>query len=606
MHNIFIFFVGWFLMLTLPFHALSQQDYPNHRQLSERAQQLARSNQRLVSLESLTKTAGGKDIWLLSIGTGDLAQRPAIAIVGGVSGDHLLGSELALQFAEKLVADAANNAEVRALLDSVTFYVFPDMSPDAREQYVASLRYERLGNAKPSDLDRDGKVGEDPYNDLNGDGLITLMRVKDPNGSWMKLPEDERILVRAQPEKGQRGEYQVHSEGIDMDKDGQFNEDGEEGVFFNKNFTFKYPAFTRGAGEHAVSENETRAIADFLFAAKNVFAVVSFGPANNLSEPLRYNEREAAGRIPTAWQENDIKMNQLVSMAYNKSLKATGDNDLSAGGKAIPGGDGDFFQWAYFHYGRYSFSTPGWWVPPAADKGRAETGERADPGSPATPTPGAAAPQTPAVGRTETAAAMRRPGGPQGSATGTQQQTAASGKADAEVAFLKWAESQGIDDVFVPWTKIDHPDFPGTEVEVGGIKPHVMISPPYEMVSKITGLHTDFALQLAAMRPQVDILNVKTENLGNNLFRITADITNKGSLPTISQHGQRVRWVQKVVVRLTTATAQELISGKTVEVIDSIEGRSSTECSWLVRGKGRLTIRAGAENTGFKELTITL
>ncbi len=24
---------------------------------------------------------------------------------------------------------------------------------------------------------------------------------------------------------------------------------------------------------------------------------------------------------------------------------------------------GDFVQWAYFHYGRFSYSTPGWWAP---------------------------------------------------------------------------------------------------------------------------------------------------------------------------------------------------------------------------------------------------
>jgi hypothetical protein len=601
MHNKFLFFVGWFFLLTLPFHAVSQQDYPNHRQLSDHLQQMARNNPDIVNLKSLTKTHGGKDIWLVTVGRGTVTDRPAIAIVGGVSGDHILGTELATQFIEKLLAKANSDQNTSQLLDSITFYVFPDMSPDAREQYFAPIRYERLGNASPSDLDRDGKVGEDPYEDLNNDGMITLMRIKDPTGNWMKHPDDDRIMVKAQPEKGERGQYLVFSEGVDNDKDGQFNEDGEEGVYFNKNFSFKYPAFTRGAGEHAISEKETRAIADFLFAAKNIFAVISFAPANNLSEPLRYNERDASGRILTGWLEEDIKVNQMVSLAYNQNMKgkklpADNDNngqelpeehdtendidtddtkssppdnrplserlDLS-NGKGVPGSDGDFFQWAYFHYGRFSFSTPGWWIPATTDEAPGSRGSR------------------------------------DGNRTANQD-------SNPESEFLKWAEKENINDVFVPWTPVNHPDFPGKEAEVGGIKPFVKKNPPYELTETLATKHLEFVLSLASKRPVTEIMNVNTESLGNNLFRITVDVVNRGSFPTVSQLGQRNRWVQKTVVRITPSENQQLISGKVIEVIDVINAQSSLERSWLVRGKGNLIIRAGAEGTGFSEMNVNL
>ncbi len=601
MHNKILFFVGWLFLLTLPFHAVSQQDYPNHQQLSDHLQQMARNHPDIINLKSLTKTYGGKDIWLVTIGRGTVTERPAITIVGGVSGDRIAGTELATQFIEKLVARASNDRNISALLDSITFYVLPDMSPDAREQYFAPLQYERFGNAKPADLDRDGKVGEDPYNDLNNDGMITLMRIKDPTGNWMKHPADERVMVKAQPEKGERGQYLVFSEGIDNDKDGQFNEDGEEGVFFNKNFSFKYPAFTRGAGEHPMSEKESRAIADFLFEAKNVFAVISFGPANNLSEPLRYNERDASGRIPTGWLEEDIKINQMVSLAYNQHMKGNklpGDNDNNgqelpeehdteydidtdetkssppdnrplserldlSNGKGIPGSDGDFFQWAYFHYGRFSFSTPGWWIPATTDEA---------PGS-------------------------------RGSRNGNR---AANQDSNPELEFLRWAERENINDVFVPWTPISHPDFPGKEAEVGGIKPFVKKNPPYELTETLATKHLEFVLSLASKRPVTEIMNVNTESLGNNLFRITVDVVNRGSFPTVSQLGQRNRWVQKTVVRITPTENQQLISGKMIEVVDVINAQSSLERSWLVRGKGNLTIRAGAESTGFSEVSVSL
>ncbi len=516
--------------------------YRDHQQLTQKLRGLADKHPDLISLQTLGKTVGGKDIWLLSIGAGDITKKPAIAMVGGVSGDHLLGTEIALGFAERL-ALGVGQQDVRALLDSVTFYIVPDVSPDARAQFFAPLRYERFGNANPSDLDRDGRIGEDPYDDLNGDGLITLMRIKDPTGKWIKHPDDERVMVKANMEKGERGQYLVFSEGVDNDKDGQFNEDGEEGIFFNKNFTFDYPVFDRGAGEHPVSEIETRAIADFLFGAKNVFAVVSFGPANNLTHPLSFSERNASGRIITGWLEHDATINRMVSHTYHMHVQ-------SKGSSAVSGSPGDFFQWAYFHYGRFSFSTPGWWVPPAGDDGK------------------------PAE--------------------------------NAEVNFLRWAEKENIPDVFVPWTRVDHPDFPGQEAEVGGIAPFVMKNPPEQIIAGIADNHYGFLMHLAAMRPRLDIVNVKTEQLGRNLFRISVDIANTGAMPATSQLGQRVRWVQKPVVRLELDRRQELISGRTIDIIQELQGHSSTERSWLVRGGGTVTLRAGSESAGFKQIEIKL
>lgn len=534
-----VFYAESFAHTKQPAH----YDYSNHAQTTQRLQQLTNSFPNITNLQSLAKTDGGKDIWLLTIGTGDIENKPAIAIVGGVTGTHLLGSEIVLQMAGKLLA-GSGSAEIRNLLDSMSFYFFPDMSPDAREQYFRSLRYERLGNANPTDLDRDGRIGEDGYDDLNNDGLITMMRIKDPTGQWMPHPDDKRVMVKARPEKGERGMYLLYSEGIDNDKDGKFNEDGEEGVFFNKNFTFKYPHFTRGSGHHAVSEIETRAIADFLFEAKNVFAVLSFGEANNLTKPLSYNEREASARIPTGWAENDITINQMISHLYNKHL---GDQAP----KEAAGSDGDFFQWAYFHYGRHSFSTQGWTVP---------TPEKSD----------------------------------------------KEAIASDELNFLKWAEEKGLTDVFVPWTQVEHPDFPGRIVEVGGVKPHVMQNPPYAMVDSIAHKHFDFLLDVAALRPGIDLLNLKTEALGRNLHRVTIDVVNPGALPTASGIGERLRWMQKTVLRATPGENQTLISGKPVEVLGALSGRSSEERSWLVQGRGNFNLRVGSEASGFKTLSIDL
>ncbi len=537
-------------ILFSPFTAkvlVGQGEYPDHEQLTARLKKISESYPEYTTLESLVQTEGGKDIWVLSVGAGDLSSTPAIAVVGSTEGDHLLGTELALRFAEKLLEEYGKPGGKDGLLSDHSFYVFPDVSPDAREQFFAPLKYERKGNANSDFTDRFGNKLVHPYNDLNGDGMITFMRIKDPAGEWKTHPADERILVKAFGVEGEKGEYRLYREGVDFMKKERWY---EEGVHFNKNFSFNYPVFTSGAGEHAVSEKETRAIAGFLFDLKNVYATVSFGPANNLSQPLKYNESAASGRIISGILEEDAILNQMVSKKYNEitdTLLATGS----------PGSGGDFFQWAYFHYGRHSFSTPGWEVPSGENEG-----------SPV---------------------------------------KQSSGKdIDPKIEFLRWAEKENIDNVFVPWEQASHPLYPDLEIEVGGIAPYVMNNPPFHMTEQIAEDHYRFIVELAALKPAVEIFNFKTEKLGEGLYRISADIANTGVFPTVAKIGERLKWVQKTVVRLDAGNDQEIIGGKAVEVLSAIEGGGSESRNWLIRGKGELKLSAGAENTGYDEIIITL
>lgn len=542
MRSFLIIALAW-LMLSIPDIINAQQNYSDHAGITQRLQTLDRQHGNLTNLKSLTKTDGDKDIWLLTIGRGDIENRPAIAVVGGVEGSHILGIELAVQFAEKLLADSQHSA----LLDSVTFYVFPNLSPDASEQYFSSnLKYERSGNARITDDDRDGYSGEDGFNDLNGDGLITLFRVKDATGNWMPHPADNRVMIKADPNKGESGSWIVHSEGTDEDKDGQFNEDPPTGVHLNKNFSFRYPHFAPGAGEHAVSEKENRALLDFLFDAWNVYAVVTFSPNNNLTNPWRFNRAGIAQRIITGPYEADTEVMGMVSELYNGHVS----KDNAPSYELQPGG---FLEWGYFHYGRFSFSTPAWWAPKAA------------------------APS-----------AEERPDG-----------WVANSDNNPEVNFLRWAESEGLNDLFVEWQPVNHPDFPGKTVEVGGIKPFAMTTPPYSMITDIAQNHTDFIVDLANARPKLGFENMNVESLGNGLTRITVDIHNHGLFPSSTQLGTRTKWVRPINITMELGNNMELISGRPHQQIAKLDGDSNQTYTWLVRGRGTFKLTAGTPNSGF-------
>ncbi|HEY6506254.1 MAG TPA: M14 family metallopeptidase [Chitinophagaceae bacterium] len=526
----------------------AQTGYSNFSQQTNRINALVTSYPQLVKVRSLTKTTGSKDIWQVTISTGNTETKPAIVVIGGVEGNHVLGTELAIGFAENLLQGSTTDS-IKALLNKTTFYIFPNMSPDAMEQYFAALQYERQGNAVVTDDDRDGKTNEDGFDDLDGNGKITMMRVESPIGDYKPHPDDARVLIKADLNKGEKGKYIILTEGRDNDNDGTFNEDGEGGIAFNKNLTYKHQTFSAGAGDFAASETETRALFDYLFEQFNVYAVVSFGSNNNLSTPFAYNALTANQPLIGSWLLPDVKVDSMVSDLYNKTV------NLKDAPKATAGG-GDLLSWAYYHYGRYSFSTPGWWVPKTKpDTTKGEKAFTVD---------------------------------------------------DATANYLRWANQQAITNTFTDWNTIQHPDFPNQKVEVGGVDPFAFTNPPYKLVADLVKKHATFLVKLAVNQPELDIINVKTEKVGGGLTRITLDIINKGALASHSKLGERSYWVKRINVKVNTAGNQSVISGKKIQLLNSLEGYSSQQLTWLIKGSGKLTIEAGSPTTGSKSVEISL
>ena len=277
--------------------------YQSYDGLRRELEQIAQHE--VATLRSLGTTVGGREIWALTLSLGDDDKKPAILVVGTDHAPHLAGSELAVRIASKLAATAESDDAVRRLLSDQTIYVIPRPSPDASEAFFHKPYVERTGNARATDDDRDGQTNEDPGEDLNGDGQITMMRVEDPTGRYMPHPDDPRVLIEADPRKGEQGKYQLFPEGIDNDKDGEQSEDGPGGVAFDKNFPFEYPYFAAGAGPHQVSEPEVRAVADFAFDHPNIYLVLSFSPHDNLAHPWKPGD---TGRVPTSVLRDDVAL----------------------------------------------------------------------------------------------------------------------------------------------------------------------------------------------------------------------------------------------------------------------------------------------------------
>jgi hypothetical protein len=257
----------------------------------------------LTKLYSLGKSYEGRDLWCLEITApvGMKADRkPGMYIDGNIHGNEVQGGEVVAYTAWYLCQQYGNLEAVNDLLDHYVLYLVPTINPDGRDYWLhrANTASTSRSGAVPRDNDRDGLVDEDDYDDLDGDGSITQMRIKDPNGRWKKHPRfPEYLMVPAAPDEP--GEYTIIGyEGIDNDGDGRLNEDPKGGYDPNRNWAWDWqPDYVQpGAMDYPFSLPETRAIAGFFLKHPNIGAAQSYH--NNGGMILRSPGREGGQMNP--------------------------------------------------------------------------------------------------------------------------------------------------------------------------------------------------------------------------------------------------------------------------------------------------------------------
>jgi hypothetical protein len=237
---------------------------------------------KLTKLYSIGKSVEGRDLWCLEVtAPGTKPERkPGMYIDGNIHGNEVQGAEVVAYTASYLCHQYGQLDKVTDLLDHYVFYLLPTINPDGRDRWFhhAQNPHTSRSGVRPEDDDRDGLVDEDDVDDLDGDGSITQMRIKDPNGRWKPHPLYPEYLM-VQVEADEKGEYTLlGSEGIDNDGDGLVNEDPVGGYDMNRNWAWDWqPDYVqRGAQEYPFSLPETRAIADFVVAHPNIAAFQSY------------------------------------------------------------------------------------------------------------------------------------------------------------------------------------------------------------------------------------------------------------------------------------------------------------------------------------------
>ena len=443
-------------------------------------------------------------------------------VVAGSEGNDLVGPFTAVSWIERLVTQGRQDPPTAELLKATTVYVVPCLNPDAMERFFTSPKIEAGGNDALRDDDHDGLVDEDPGEDLSGDGLITMMRVEDPEGEYVLDPNESRLLLKADPLKGEKGGWKLLPEGIDNDRDRRWNEDGPGGPNFNRNFPHNYQYFAAEAGPHPVSEVETRALADFVVAHPNIGIVLSYGASDNLRKTPKAAKSPGRVKAMEAVDEKDAGYYETFGKLYRKAIGLGQEMEYLS----EPGTFGD---WMYCQRGRLALAVRPW----DAALARAILEPKKE--------------HTPAQDDKKEDASSD----PNAVKADKKSRKSQDKQGEEERLQLKWFDKHA-PEVFVSWQAVEHPDFPGRRVEVGGYRPFVLTNPPTEMLAGIAAKQGDFLTDLARKLPRIGISKIECRLLADSVYEIQIHVVNTGWLPTALSHGETTQEVYptRVVLEL--------------------------------------------------------
>lgn len=481
----------------------------------------------LVEIETYGTSREGRPLLaaVLSSDAEKADTRPAVLVVAGLDALHPAGSEMAVRLTESLLR---NHAEI---LDEVTILVLPRANPDGMAALFDGVNTGRRGGARRVDADRDGLLDEDPPTDLNGDGVITMMRLADPSlahpPTHLADPGEPRIMRTPDRSAGERATHAMFVEGIDHDGDGMIGEDGLGEVRIDRNFMHLFREHDHRSGTHPLSEPEALALAEFVLARPNIVGAVVLGPHDTAIRMPDTKEKDVTGRTPRGIDPGDEAMHRLLQESW---LEHTGQAR-----SATEEDDGGLHAWLYAHRGIPTLATTGWGRPDPAGSG--EESEDADAGEPT---------------------------------------------ADAEMlGWLAWSDREADGAGFVPWTAFEHPQL--GPVEIGGMVPGFTANPPVESLDELAAGQADFVADLASMRPRVVVEGPEIEDLGGGVARIRLVVRNDGSLPLRTAMGRTNRAIRPLRVGIPLDRTR-IMRGRPNVLIEDLPadgGRRAIE--WVVR-----------------------
>ncbi len=556
--------------LTIP---LRFDHYYTYEQVVEAMKLLHKTYPSLTELNLLGKSEEGREIWELTIhnpAAGDLLDKPGVYVDGNIHGNEIQAGEVCLYLADLLLTHYGKNDRITQLVNRNVFYIVPVVNVDGRYHFFAdpNTMHSNRSIRRPKDDDHDGRINEDFPDDLDGDGNICMMRKRDPNGKYRTDPRDPRLMVRVEP--GEKGEWTLLGpEGIDNDGDGRINEDAEGYVDPNRNWGYNWaPSYVQnGSGDYPFSGNGMRAIASFMMAHPNIIVVWAF-----------HNYGGMILRGPSTKQEHippqDIRVYDYLGKNGEKIIP--GYRYLISW-KDLYSTYGDFTDFTDNIVGTYSF-----------------VGELFRP-------------------EQET---YRAPGEKEG-----EKESALFGEKDAERTRerLRFNDYVAMGMLYKPWKPYHHPVY--GDIEIGGwVKMSTRLPHPF-MLEDLVHRAASAVLFTAGQTPDVKLELLGKKKIGKGLWQVRVRLSNDKAIPSMSTISVQEKLYPKdqVIVEgkdITVVAGGELLdeyTGRTrykekkpqIQFVQ-VPGFGHTDLQFLVKGKGKMTVRYRSRKAGTRELTVEL
>lgn len=502
--------------------------YLKYDELVKTLNDLVGAREDLAKIYSIGKTYEGRDMWMVEITNydkGDADKKPAMYIDGNLHAGEVTGSAVSLYTIWYLLENYGKDPLVTGLVDDRTFYILPRISADGAEVFLTTPQSLRSSTREYPPRDNDDGLNPE---DIDGDGLILQMRVKDPEGQWKVSDKDPRVMVQREPWDTEGPFYKMYQEGTIKNWDGKDIKMAQSkwGLDANRNWpgNWQDESSQRGAGPYPLSEPETRNVAEFIINHPNIGCAQSYH--TTMGAILRPLCTKSDSQMPPA----DLAVYRAIGL---KGTECTGYPTIStfddyAGKRPL---SGIFMDWAYEHQGIIVYSTELW-------DANVRAGNKLLDRS----------------GRTS--------------------------REESQLNLLRWNDRELAGNGFEPWRKFDHPQL--GEVELGGWKSKfVLTNPPPNFLEGECHKNCMFTLYHAACLPQINLDAFVAEKVADGVYKVTATVANKGYLPSNgSQQAINAGKAKPVIVELE-GDGLEFVTGKAKEDLGHLSGRGSGGMGWF-------------------------
>lgn len=531
----------------------------------------------LCDLESICVTEENRNVYAMTITnkkTGAALDKPAFHIDGNTHAGEVTGSMAAMHAIDVLLTGYGEDKVITKILDRMTIYVVPRISPDGAETYLTTPYSIRSVN-RVHNPENGGIRSED----LDGDGVIRMMRIPTPYGAWKKDKDDSSIMAKRDPGDADGDFYDIYVEGNfeAFDGDENLKEKKEDwSLDFNRNYPYGWFPENRqaGAGKYPLSNPETKAMADWIIEHPNIGGVSTNHTSGGI---ILY---PPGTRPSTAVSEKDI--NQFIEIA-NMGKEELGYEPLNIYDSFIADpanyDSGAFDDWCYQSQGIVAYTVELWDL-------------------------------------------AKRVGVPL--VWNARNKESAQDELKRFVACMKWVK-ENAPEYYEDWKPFHHETF--GDIEIGGFNfKFSQQNPPESFLNGVLEQMTRFMIRFAQSMPRLTIDTLTSEKVSDDIYKVTAVVGNLGYLPTnLTEEAKNLNISKEVEV---TISGGKVISGLEKTKIGNLEGYGSTstgtnfygnistdynakarkKLTWVVQAKSgtEITVSCTQEKSGKASKTITL